>query len=272
MERVGNHRTNTGPRIRQTAACVSDRCRCPGPADGITLLRRNGLAEKGAGMKRASAEATSLRNGSGSANRRAIRTGLRSEDTALLSRLRLGAPAAVEALFGRYHGKVYGLAMSILMNKSDAEEAAQDVLLTVMRKAGRFQGDPALSSRIYRICVNDCLMRLRKRRRTETVPIEEFLPVFTRECAHAVPVEDWSREVERRIPDMEFGQVIGGFTEELPEEYRVVLALCDVQGFSCEEAAQVLGLTIAAVQSRLHRARLCLRERLGRYLRDGRAV
>jgi RNA polymerase sigma-70 factor, ECF subfamily len=223
-------------------------------------------------MKHASAGTAPLRNGSGSAIKRAVHTGLRPEDAALLSKLRLGAPAAVECLFDRYHGKVYGLAMSILKNNSDAEEAAQDVFLTVVRKADRFQGNSALYSWIYRICVNTCLMRLRKGRRTETVPIEEFLPVFTKEGAHARTVDDWSREVERRFLEKELGQVIKQFTDELPEKYRVVFALCDVQGFSYEETAQVLGLTIAAVKSRLHRARLYLRERLSRYLRDGRVV
>jgi RNA polymerase sigma-70 factor (ECF subfamily) len=204
-----------------------------------------------------------------SATRQAAHTGLRPEDAALLSGLRLGLPSAIEALFDRYHGKVYGLAMSILKNKCDAEEAAQDVFLTVVRKADRFQGNSALYSWIYRICVNACLMRLRKGRRTETVPIEEFLHVFTKEGAHTGPVQDWSREVERRFLEKELGQVIGGITEELPEKYRMVLVLRDVHEFSCEETAQVLDLTIAAVKSRLHRARLFLRERLSRYLRDG---
>jgi RNA polymerase sigma-70 factor, ECF subfamily len=201
-----------------------------------------------------------------------LRHGPVPEGGALLSRLRPGAPAAVEALFDRYHRKVYGLAMSILMNKSDAEEATQDVFLTVVRKADRPQGNSALYSWIYRICVKTCLMRLRKGRRTETVPIEEFLPVFTKEGAHARPVEDWSREVERRIPDKEIGQVIGRFAAALPEKYLVVFALRDIQGFSYEETAQVLNLTIAEVKSRLHRTRLYLRERLSRYMRDGRGV
>lgn len=223
-------------------------------------------------MKRASAGTGPPRNSSGLATRRAGHAGPGPEDAAPLSGLRLSAPAAAEALFDRCYGKVSRLAMSILKNTSDAEEAAQDVFLTVVRKADRFQGNPARYSLIYRICVNDCLVRLRKGRRAETVPIEDYLPVFTREGAHARPVEDWSREVERRIPEKELVQVIGGFTEELPERYRVALTLCDVQGFSCEETAQVLDLTIAAVKSRVHRARLYLRERLRRYLRDGRVV
>ena len=238
----------------------------------VSRLRHGPVPEGGAGMKRASAGTAPLRNGSGSATRRAVHTGLRPEDAAFLSKLRLGAPAAVEALFDQYHGKVYGLAMSILKSKSDAEEAVQDVFLTVVRKADRFRGNSALYSWIYRICVNTCLMRQRKGRRTETVPIEEYLPVFTKEGAHARPVEDWSKEVERRMLDKELGQVIKRFTDELSEKYRMVFVLSDVEGLSNEETAQILDLTIPAVKSRLHRARLYLRERLSRYLRDGRVV
>ena len=194
------------------------------------------------------------------------------EDEALLESLRTGSPGAVDEMLRLYQGKIFNLAMSILKNESDAEEATQDVFMTVIRKADTFQGNSAFYSWIYRICVNTCLMRLRKGRRTETVPIRDFLPGFTSEGGHARPVDDWSRDVERRIPEKELGQVIGGFTKELPEKYRVVFALCDVQGFSSDEAAEVLDLTVATVKSRLHRARLCLRERLGRYLRDWRAV
>jgi RNA polymerase sigma-70 factor (ECF subfamily) len=235
-------------------------------------LRHGPVPEGGAGMKRASAGTAPFRNASQSAPGRGVHTGLRPEDAALLSQLRLGAPAAVESLFDRYHGKVYGLAMSILKNQSDAEEAVQDVFLTVVRKADRFRGNSTLYSWIYRICVNACLIRLRKGRRTETVPIEEFLPAFTRDGVHASPVEDWSREVERRMLNKELGQVIKRISDELSEEYRVVFVLSDVEGLSNEETAKILDLTVPAVKSRLHRSRLYLRERLSRYLRDGRLV
>jgi RNA polymerase sigma-70 factor, ECF subfamily len=223
-------------------------------------------------MNRGSAGTASPGNAQRSSNRPAAHTGLRPEDAALLSRLRLGEPAAVEALFDRYHGKVYGLALSILKNKSDTEEAVQDIFLTVLRKADQFQGNSALSSWIYRICVNACLVRLRKSRRTETVPIDEYLPVFTKEGVHAGPVQGWTSEVERRMLDKELGQVIKRFTDEISEKYRVVFLLSDVEGLSNEETAQVLDLTVSAVKSRLHRTRLYLRERLSRYLRDGDAV
>ncbi|NJD62170.1 MAG: sigma-70 family RNA polymerase sigma factor [Deltaproteobacteria bacterium] len=223
-------------------------------------------------MRSPSAGACTSRNGEEYAPGWSNRIGLRREDAALVEELRLGVPAAVEALFDRYHAKVYSLAMTILKNESDAEEVVQDVFLAVVRKADLFRGNSALYSWIYRICVNTCLMRLRKGKRVESVPIDDFLPVFTKEGVHAKPVQDWSREVERRLLDKELGQMISRFSLHLPEKYRTVFALCDVQGLSYEETAEVLDLTIAAVKSRLHRARLFLRERLGHYLTDGKMV
>ncbi len=195
-----------------------------------------------------------------------------TDDELLMKELREGSPEALETLFERFHGKVYGLAISILKNESDAEEAVQDVFLTVFRKAHTFKGNSALYSWIYRICVNACLMRLRGKRRQETVSIEEFMPVFTEDGMHARPVEDWSKEVERKMLDKELGDVIRRFTEDLSEKYRVVFVLSDVEGLSNEETAQILGLTVPAVKSRLHRARLYLREQLSRYLREGKVA
>jgi RNA polymerase sigma-70 factor (ECF subfamily) len=192
------------------------------------------------------------------------------DDNVLLEELRVGNPEAVEALFDRFHGKVYSLAMSIVKNESDAEEAVQDVFMTVVRKAHTFKGNSAFYSWIYRICVNTCLMKLRGKRRHETVSIEEFMPVFTEDGMHAGPIDDWSKEVERKALDKELGQVIRKSTENLSEKYRVVFVLSDVEGLSNEETAKILGLTVPAVKSRLHRARLYLRERLSTYLREGK--
>ena len=192
------------------------------------------------------------------------------DDNVLLEGLRRGAPEAVENLFDRFHSRIFGLAMSILKNESDAEEAVQDVFLTVVRKANTFKGNSALYSWMYRICVNACLMRLRGKRRSETVSIEEFMPVFTEEGMHASLIDDWSKEVERKALEKELGQVIKRFTDDLSEKYKVVFVLSDVEGLSNEETAQILGLTVPAVKSRLHRARLYLRERLTLYLREGK--
>ena len=190
-------------------------------------------------------------------------------DDELLAGIRVGTPGAVDELLRLYRGKIFNLAMSILKNESDAEEAAQDVFMTVIRKADTFQGNSAFYSWMYRICVNTCLMRLRGKRRNETVSIEEFMPVFTDEGMHASPMDDWSKEVERDALNEELGRMIRKYTEELSEKYRVVFVLSDVEGLSNEETAKILGLTVPAIKSRLHRARLYLREQLARYLREG---
>jgi RNA polymerase sigma-70 factor (ECF subfamily) len=188
------------------------------------------------------------------------------EDEVLLGLLRKGSPEGVSELLRLFQGKIFNLAMSILKNESDAEEATQDVFMTVIRKADTFKGNSALYSWMYRICVNTCLMRLRGRRRNDTVSIEEFMPVFTEEGMHASPMDDWSKEVERKALNEELGQMIRKFTDQLSEKYKVVFVLSDVEGLSNEETAQILGLTVPAVKSRLHRARLYLREQLSRYL------
>ena len=193
------------------------------------------------------------------------------EDEDLLDRLRKGTPGAVEDLLQQYQGKIFNLAMSILKNESDAEEAAQDVFMTVIRKVDTFKGNSAFYSWMYRICVNTCLMRLRGKRRNDTVAIEEFMPVFTEEGMHASPMDDWSKEVERKALNEELGKMIRKFTEELSEKYRVVFVLSDIEGLSNEETAKILGMTVPAVKSRLHRARLYLREQLARYLQEGKA-
>ncbi len=192
------------------------------------------------------------------------------DDSVLLEELKRGSAEAVETLFERYHGRIYNLALSILKNEGDAEEAVQDVFLTVVQKADTFKGNSAFYSWMYRICVNTCLMRLRGRRRNETVSIEEFMPVFTEEGMHVSPVDDWSKEVERKMLDKELGDVIKKFTDELSEKYRVVFVLSDIEGLSNEETAEILHLSVPAVKSRLHRARLYLREQLSQYLREGK--
>jgi RNA polymerase sigma-70 factor (ECF subfamily) len=194
---------------------------------------------------------------------------LLQDDNRIIEGLKKRDEQSVVDLIEKYQGRIYNLAISILRNEGDAEEITQDVFMTVYQKVDSFKGDSAFFSWIYRICVNACLMRLRNRKRTDAVSIEDFMPVFTEDGRHASEIGDWSREVERRVLNRELGDVLRTFIAELSEKYRVVLVLSDVEGLSNEETANILGLTIPAVKSRLHRARLYLRERLEKYLSEG---
>ena len=154
------------------------------------------------------------------------------------------------------------------MNKCDAEEATRDVFLTMVGQGGPVPVEPG-ASLLDLPDLREHLPDAAAQGPTDGIRPDRGIscPSSPGEGAHARPVEDWSREVERRFPERKLGQVIDGFTAALPEEFLVVFALRDVQGLSYEETAQVLNLTIAQVKSRFFLARLCLRERLGRYLR-----
>ncbi len=180
----------------------------------------------------------------------------------LLEGLRRGEASAVEALVDRYGGWIHRVARRLLDDPRDAEEVTQDVLLSVVQKIGTFKGEAAFSSWIYRITANAAYQRLRSRRARAEVSLEPFLPVFDGEGRYAEPVVDWSSRLDDAAAAREARDAIERGIGRLPEEYRIVLVLRDVEGLSNEEVAAALELSIAAVKSRLHRARLFLRQQL----------
>jgi len=191
-------------------------------------------------------------------------------DAELLEWLRAGDERGVEELVNRYGGWIYRVARRLLNDTRDAEEATQDVLLTVVRKIQTFRGEAAFSSWLYRIAVNAAYQRLRAKRARPEVPLEAFLPVFDEEGRLAEPVADWSAQLEDPAVAAEARAAIERAIGRLPEESRLVILLHDVEGLPNEEVAQILGLTVAAAKSRLHRARLVLRHELAGLLSPAR--
>ncbi len=187
----------------------------------------------------------------------------RAEDQRLVEGLRHADPGAVEALVDRYGAWIHRVAARLLGDPRDAEEVTQDVLMTVTRKIGTFKGEAAFSSWLYRIATNAAYERLRSRRGRAEVALEPLLPVFDDEGRHVEPVADWSPQLEDPAVVGEARSALERGIGRLAEEYRVVLVLRDVEGLTNEEVADALGLTVAAVKSRLHRARLFLRRELG---------
>jgi len=190
-------------------------------------------------------------------------TGQATPDTELLGQVQKGSEAAFEELLRRYQGKVYGLSLRMLRNPQDAEEVLQDVILTVFQKAGTFQGKAAVSSWIYRITMNACLMKLRRRPKVQPIPLEEELgPAMSEEGMVTEMVVDWSSLPREELDRKELAARIEDAVGELPPEYRTVFVLRDVQGLSAQEACEILNLSLPALKSRLHRARLFLRKKL----------
>lgn len=186
-----------------------------------------------------------------------------SEDLMLIQKIRKGDQIAFEQLIEKYETKVFHLAMRFTKNEEDAEEVLQDVFMTLHRKLELFQGKSAFSSWLYRIVVNAAFMKLRKRRQQPAVLLEDLAP-HTRE--KALDGECYQENhVEKFTQNEEIKSVLLSAVNRLPEQYRSVFVMRDVNGFSNQETSEVLGLSVPAIKSRLHRSRLMLRKKLIRY-------
>jgi RNA polymerase sigma-70 factor, ECF subfamily len=196
---------------------------------------------------------------------------MRTETEAtLIERLRGGDATALERVMEQFAPRVYRLAYGITRNEADAEEVVQDVFLSLFRKIDGFEGRAALGTWIYRISVNAALIKRRGKRAELEVFLEDHLPTFRedghREGDRAMLLADWSETPEEELLSNETRRAVRRMITSLPDRYRVVLLLRDLEGLSNEETAEILGDSVASVKSRLHRARMALREQVTRSL------
>ena len=170
-----------------------------------------------------------------------------------------------EELVRRYEKKIYGHTIRMLGNPEDAEDVLQETFLNAFRALGSFRGDSSFSTWIYRIATNNALMKIRKSGRIYTEFEDELPPTEMMRDRPYSSFEQNPREVflERELVDM-----LNKAVNELPEKYRAIFLLRDVEGFSTQRASEVLGISESAAKSRLHRARMYLREFLEKRL-DG---
>jgi RNA polymerase sigma-70 factor (ECF subfamily) len=193
-----------------------------------------------------------------------------SDDRSLLAAAAAGDGQALEALMSRYASRIYRLAYGITRSSGDAEEVVQDVFLQVVQKGAGFEGRAALGSWIYRITTNLSLNKRRGKRRELETSLDEMLPRYNadghREGDRAYLLTDWSGTPERELLAGESRRILEEAIERLPDHYRAVLVLKDVEELANDEIAQIVGDTVAAVKTRLHRARMALREHLTRRL------
>ena len=150
----------------------------------------------------------------------------------------------------------------------DAQDVTQEVLLTLFRKINMFQGKSAFSSWVYRIAVNASYMKLRTKKKEPNVSIDELMPSFNSAGFQQEKIQDWSENTESLMFNTETRDVINKAVDLLPEKEKVVFLLRDVEGLSTEKTGEILDLTVPAVKSRLHRARLFLRKKLSYYFEE----
>ena len=178
----------------------------------------------------------------------------------LLAELRRGDEAAFEKLVRKEGARLLSVARRFLRNEEDARDAVQEAFLSAYRSIGKFEGGSRLSTWLHRIAVNACLMRLRSRQRRPEDSIEELLPTFA-EDGHQVahPTPEWEGSAEELLARRETCETVREAIDRLPDGYREILLLRDIEEISTEEAARIVGITENAVKIRLHRARQALR-------------
>ena len=183
------------------------------------------------------------------------------------------APAAngkptPEKVFREHGPRVYNLARRMLGNDADAEDVAQDVLLQVVRKLDTFRGESNLATWLHRITVNAALAHRAKRARREQREQHEPFELLLHDGHHAQPVRPWSINPAAEAEQHERTQLIEKAIADLPEVYRDVYVLADVEGLPNSEIGELLQLSLPAVKSRLHRARLLMRHALAKHFEE----
>jgi RNA polymerase sigma-70 factor, ECF subfamily len=195
----------------------------------------------------------------------AIKEEKRIPDTELVRRFKRGSMEAFEQIVERHEAKVLNLAMRFTRNHEDAEEVLQDVFATVFRKIDGFEGKSAFSSWMYRITVNAAFMKLRKKKQRPTLSIEDLAPNVRQVIVDQEAIGTFGMRSDVASMNRELKATLEEAIQRLPEQYRAVFVLRDVNGLSNQEVSEILELSIPAVKSRLHRSRLMLRRKLQGY-------
>jgi RNA polymerase sigma-70 factor (ECF subfamily) len=179
-------------------------------------------------------------------------------DDELLSAARAGDQHALEALLLRYQSKVYGFGLRMCRDPEDAKDVLQDTLLAMVRGVRDFRGASSLSTWLYSIARSFCVKKRRRGRSVSTGP----LPTEAGHGPDALQIPHPGRGPEEALENREVEGVLAGAIAGLAPMYREVLVLRDIEGLSAAEVAAVLGLSVDTVKSRLHRARLAVRDAL----------
>ena len=191
------------------------------------------------------------------------------DEQTLISASKGGDAAALDELVRVHQGRVYGFAMRMCRNVEDAKDILQETFLGMVRSISDFREESKFSTWLYRIASNACL---KKRRRgvhdptpDQELSLDELMPRPDSE-GRKPEIADWSDVAQRALLRGELSGRMEAAIDKLPKEYKIVLVLRDVEGLSAEETAQAVGLSVAAVKSRLHRARVFVRRELAEYL------
>jgi RNA polymerase sigma-70 factor (ECF subfamily) len=187
------------------------------------------------------------------------------EERRLVKLAQEGSPAAFEELVTKYQSKVFSMAMSFTRNREAADDLAQEVFLKAYLALPRFHGKSEFGTWLYRISMNHIKDYLRKKGRAKEVSLDDVQEL-------SVSDKEQTEKAERERETESRRTLVQKSVQGMPEKYRVILTLRDIQGLAYEQISRVLHLSPGTVDSRLHRARRMLRKKLAPYLlREGGA-
>ena len=190
-------------------------------------------------------------------------------DALFVARLKRREEGAFDDLLRGHGGAMLRLARRFLGSEEDARDAVQDAFVAAFRSIAEFEEGCRLSTWLHRITVNGCLMRLRTKRRHPEEELETYLPRFLEDGHQETPATAWCESAESVMEKSELCALVRRTIDRLPETYRIVLLLRDIEEIPNEEVAQMLEITPNAAKIRLHRARQALRAMLDPYMRGG---
>jgi RNA polymerase sigma-70 factor (ECF subfamily) len=182
-----------------------------------------------------------------------------NEEAELVVRLQAGDNDAFETLVRTYAGRMLTVARRFLPAEQDSDDAVQEAFISAFQNIGRFESNARLWTWLYRILVNACLMKIRSAKRSRTVSIDDSLPQFDESGHHAHHPRAWPDDAFSQVSQAETRAKVRECIEMLPDSYRTVLILRDIEQRDTDETAAILGCTTANVKTRLHRARQALR-------------
>lgn len=168
---------------------------------------------------------------------------------------------AFRELISRWSDKLYRLSLRLVKRPEEAQEIVQEVLVKVLEKIDMFEGGSSLYTWLYRVTVNESLMRIRTEKGQQKFSWEEALPQYENGI-HTETFSDWAKLPDEKFAEKEFREFVRASVELLPDDLKASYLLKDVEQLPEEEVCKILGLTKPAMKNRVHRARLFLRKRI----------
>jgi RNA polymerase sigma-70 factor (ECF subfamily) len=204
-----------------------------------------------------------------------LATAPKSREVELAEQLLAGNREVFDEFVNVFRSKVFQYSLLMCGHREDAEEVAQDTLLKVFENFDQLQDARNVRAWVFRIAKNACLIKRRKSvfaPKTE-LSLEDYVPKVEDDGSGLrMQIADWSKVPDSQMLQTQLKEILTAAIQELPDIYRAVLLLRDVEELSTEETAQILDVSIDVVKTRLHRARLAIRQKLDRHLLEASAT